>query len=160
MRILPLLYLTVSLGVWGLFGQERSETKPRDEATAGSGDVSPERAESSASGKKKPRAAEHQTPFGVMRVKVKEEPAAASASSDTGLRFTEIEEQGEFVVFRRDTPFGAQSWKKKRSELTDEDRELMKQVRAAQAGKRGTLKSADRATKPADKPAAPPPAAK
>jgi hypothetical protein len=39
--------------------------------------------------------------------------------------FVSVEQQGELVIFRRKTPFGSQVWKKKKSELTDEERALL-----------------------------------
>jgi hypothetical protein len=63
-----------------------------------------------------------QTPFGPAKVTPAEPLPAAELSDDP---FIWAEEKGDLVVFRRKTPFGAQVWKKKKSELTADEQAIL-----------------------------------
>ena len=84
-----------------------------------------------------------QTPFGPARAKKPEEipqPAETRPAED----FVEVEEKGDLIVFTKKTPFGPQIWKKKRSELSDSERELV-----ARKGKQADPKQPAPVSKPA-----------
>ena len=70
------------------------------------------------------------TPFGWKKAaeKAEETPPPPASSS-----FVEVEEQGDTIVFKRRTPFGRQSWRKKRSDLTPQEQEMLKVHRAKQS---------------------------
>ena len=65
-----------------------------------------------------------QTPFGpsVRAEEGSREAALRVVKDDPMLK---IEESGEVVTFKRRTPFGEQVWRRKRSELTDLEKEMM-----------------------------------
>ncbi len=59
------------------------------------------------------------TPFGIMKAEEKPEPQTA-VEQDAG--FT-VEEDGEIIRFSKTTPFGLTRWSKKKTELTETERE-------------------------------------
>lgn len=61
-----------------------------------------------------------QTPFGL--VKLEDKPAAPVVEDPTPTTVTDL---GDSVKFERKTPFGLQSWTKKKADLTDEDKALI-----------------------------------
>jgi hypothetical protein len=63
-----------------------------------------------------------QTPFGPVEATPEQPAPAASLAADP---FVSAEEQGELVIFRRQTPFGSQVWKKKKSELNADEQALL-----------------------------------
>lgn len=63
-----------------------------------------------------------QTPFGPAKGTPSEPLPESELSSDP---FVSAEEKGDLVIFRRKTPFGAQVWKKKKSELTADERAIL-----------------------------------
>jgi hypothetical protein len=63
-----------------------------------------------------------QTPFGPVEATSEQPPPRADFAADP---FVSAEERGEMVIFRRKTPFGSQVWKKKKSELTSEEKALL-----------------------------------
>ena len=66
------------------------------------------------------------TPFGVMRNAVKEgdSQAAPQATSHTSAA-TRVIDKGDTVRFEQPGPFGAISWEKKKTELTDQERQIV-----------------------------------
>lgn len=102
---------------------------------------SPERAEG--------KAATRNTPFGRVRQDANPQPAPKPEKpSETGL--VSAEAKGDTVTFRRKTPFGNQVWTRKRSELSEDEKEIL----ANQSS--GGKKAGEAKPKPA---AAPKPAA-
>ncbi len=61
------------------------------------------------------------TPFGT----VKRRPANVATDKFAGTRNIEVEENGDVITFRRATPFGKQTWKRKRSELSAFDKRVL-----------------------------------
>ncbi len=72
-----------------------------------------------------------QTPFGPSLRAVKEESNGTARRALKDDPMLKIEESGDTVTFKRRTPFGEQVWRKKRSELTDLEKEMMEARRAA-----------------------------
>ena len=75
------------------------------------------------------------TPFGPMKFPVKTEDSASEASADA---FLKVVEEGDSLRFRRQTPFGATEWVRKKSELNETEkqaweRELRKSESSAPA---------------------------
>jgi len=54
----------------------------------------------------------------------------------------QVEEKGDTIVFKRRTPFGVQAWTKKRSELTTEEQEMLRDHQAKQAEAKPTRPAA------------------
>ena len=72
------------------------------------------------------------TPFGnTVRAADPEPEPARTLADDPLLR---VEEKGDTVTFRRQTPFGDQVWKKKRAELTPEEQSLVEARKRAPGG--------------------------
>jgi hypothetical protein len=61
-----------------------------------------------------------ETPFGPMKFPVKTEEAARESSADA---FLKVVEQGDNLRFSRQTPFGVTEWVRKKSELTDSEKQ-------------------------------------
>jgi hypothetical protein len=63
------------------------------------------------------------TPFGVTTRSTDAKPKPArKPGPDPRVRF---EENGDTITFRRQTPFGDQVWTRKRSELTDAEKQIL-----------------------------------
>jgi hypothetical protein len=92
--------------------KESKESKPKKSATA----------RPAAKQTDRPARPVKQTPFGPVEAKPEEAPPTPELSSDS---LVSAEEKGDLVVFRRKTPFGDQVWKKKKSELTPDERKLL-----------------------------------
>ena len=60
------------------------------------------------------------TPFGVMKFPVKTEDSVRENSADA---FLKIGEEGDNLRFSRQTPFGVTEWVRKKSELTDTEKQ-------------------------------------
>ncbi len=63
-----------------------------------------------------------ETPFGL--VKMEDKPAATEPVVDKGTPVI-VKDQGETVRFEKNTPFGIQTWTKKKTELNDYEKTLM-----------------------------------
>jgi hypothetical protein len=63
-----------------------------------------------------------QTPFGWMKAERKDIPEAVPATVD--LPETRVAEDGDSVRFERNTPFGMTRWKRKKSELTEQEKQI------------------------------------
>lgn len=70
------------------------------------------------------------TPFGVMRSAAQD---GADAASD--LAGVKAVEAGDTVRFTKPSPFGPIQWEKKKTDLTDEERAVLKRQSATQDGK-------------------------
>lgn len=70
------------------------------------------------------------TPFGVIRSEAM--PATAASASLDGVKAFD---QGDTVRFERQSPFGVVKWEKKKTELTDEERDLVAKQAAGQNAK-------------------------
>jgi glucose/arabinose dehydrogenase len=66
-----------------------------------------------------------QTPFGI--VKMEDKPPAAVVEDNSNPVM--VTDQGESVKFVKKTPFGLQSWTRKKTELSDEEKALMQDSR-------------------------------
>lgn len=66
-----------------------------------------------------------QTPFGLS--KMEDKPAAAVVEAKPTP--TTVTDLGDSVKFSRKTPFGAQTWTKKKADLTDEEKALLQENR-------------------------------
>jgi hypothetical protein len=89
------------------------------------------------------------TPFGV--VKMNDNPDAERAPAERGNPFSEAKtdttksnvptvtviEEGEMVRFERSTPFGPSRWTRKKSELSEGEREMLARYRTAKSGNTG-----------------------
>lgn len=73
-----------------------------------------------------------QTPFGTSDYGDAEPPDEEPETLATSPH-VEVEEKGDTIIFKRKTPFGNQVWKKKRAELTAEERQLLNRRRKAAA---------------------------
>lgn len=108
--------IVVAFLAFGLAGAAVAETeraaKPAKENTAAKTAEKDEAA----------KAETTQTPFGPAKVVPSEPLPESELSSDP---FVSAEEKGDMVIFRRKTPFGAQVWKKKKSELTADERAIL-----------------------------------
>ena len=62
-----------------------------------------------------------QTPFGWMKAERKDVPEAAPAAV---LPETRVVENGDSVRFERNTPFGMARWKRKKSEMTEQEKQI------------------------------------
>ncbi len=69
------------------------------------------------------------TPFGQAKTTSVPRPPRPSASGVSHL--VKVEEQGDTIVFRQRMPFGEKVWKRARTELSDQERELLEEHRAA-----------------------------
>jgi hypothetical protein len=108
-------------------GQEKSkEAATKSEAKANESQVEHERKPAKPG---KDSGDVRQTPFGSTRVTEdaarQKEPAVSSVSHLITLR-----EQGDTIVFTQKTPFGPRRWERKESQLSDQERELLKMHRA------------------------------
>jgi hypothetical protein len=63
-----------------------------------------------------------QTPFGWMKAERKDFPEAAPVAVD--LPETRVVEDGDSVRFERNTPFGMHRWKRKKSEMTEQEKQI------------------------------------
>ncbi len=80
-----------------------------------------------------------QTPFGWMKAERKDIPEAAPAA----LPETRVAEDGDSVRFERNTPFGMTRWKRKKSELTEQEKQIFDRA----SGPAGNAYSAKPASK-------------
>lgn len=108
--------IVVALLAFGVVGMAVAETKPATEPAKGK--PAAQAAKESGSAK----AETTQTPFGPAKVTPAEPLPESELSSDP---FVSAEEKGDLVIFRRRTPFGAQVWKKKKSELTADEQAIL-----------------------------------
>jgi hypothetical protein len=69
-----------------------------------------------------PAAKTRQTPFGPVKATSEKPQPSSGLAADP---FVSARQEGDVVIFSRKTPFGAQVWKKKKSELSDEERALL-----------------------------------
>jgi hypothetical protein len=79
--------------------------------------------------KQQPKAETRRTPFGEAKSATKTDDAPPVASTSP---FIEVEEKGDTVIFQRRTPFGPQEWRKKRSDLTPQEEEMLRAHQAKQ----------------------------
>jgi hypothetical protein len=70
------------------------------------------------------------TPFGVMRSEVT--PAPAASPSLTGVKAFD---EGDKFRFEKPSPFGTVTWEKKKTDLTDDERDLVTRQAAGQNAK-------------------------
>lgn len=72
----------------------------------------------------------HETPFGVSRIPDVGEPAPAVSVATPKEQLVKATDNGETVKFQRQTPFGVTNWEKKKSDLTDEERQILEAQQA------------------------------
>jgi hypothetical protein len=70
------------------------------------------------------------TPFGVMRSRTSSAPVATTLPSDV-----KVFDEGDKVRFERPTPFGVMKTEKKKSDLTDDERNLLDSQTATPSAK-------------------------
>jgi len=70
------------------------------------------------------------TPFGRSKSTSEKKPKPSPPATTP---FMQVEEEGDSIVFKRRTPFGVQAWTKKRSELTAEEKEMLRDHQAKQS---------------------------
>jgi hypothetical protein len=63
------------------------------------------------------------TPFGWMKAEQKDDQKAAAVST-TPAPETRVVEDGDNVRFERNTPFGVQRWTRKKTEMTEEEKQI------------------------------------
>jgi hypothetical protein len=66
-----------------------------------------------------------QTPFGIVKMEDKAPAAAVEDRSNPVV----VKDQGESVKFEKKTPFGLQSWTRKKTDLTDDEKALIEDSR-------------------------------
>ncbi len=92
---------------------------------------SPESEKSSTGEVKQPaEKASRRTPFGKTKGVAKPNGPAPQAATSP---YMEVEETGDTIVFKRRTPFGQQTWKKKRSELNPQEEKMLRAHQAKQS---------------------------
>lgn len=74
------------------------------------------------------------TPFGITKMEEKARDEALRARDAAPVEKVRVTDQGETVLFERSTPLGKQSWQKKRTELTAEERSWLEKDAGAPAG--------------------------
>jgi hypothetical protein len=90
------------------------------------------------------------TPFGIVKMNSEAKPAETipvergnpfgdgkSASSKITPPIVNVIEEGDMVRFERSTPFGPSRWTRKKSELNEDEREMLERSRTAKQGKPG-----------------------
>jgi len=110
--------VAVSVGTGSLHAEQRGPSRSKPPAAS----VDKEKA-STEKAKETHGDGDRRTPFGRTKSPEKRTETASSPSSSP---FVEVEEKGDKIVFKRRTPFGGQTWKKKRSELTPQEQEMLK----------------------------------
>ena len=71
------------------------------------------------------------SPFGFVKTAAPEDkPAASPAAAE--LKGTKVIDKGDSVRFERPSPFGKVVWEKKKTELTDSERQLIDEQKAPQ----------------------------
>jgi len=71
-----------------------------------------------------------QTPFGLVRFEAKEDDDAG-ATPDPAVSLIQAFDEGDEVRFERTSPFGLQRWTRKKTELTDVEREAWERAQKA-----------------------------
>jgi hypothetical protein len=111
----PILIVLLAVGLAGAAAAETEKAaKPAKQETA----AKPEKKSETA------KAETRQTPFGPAKV-LPPDPNPAPSRELSDDPFVSAEEKDGLVVFRRKTPFGAQVWKKKKSELTESEQAIL-----------------------------------
>jgi len=104
-------------------GPSRTKMPPLSAEQAASSKAKAEQPPSSPPSSKEVR----RTPFGETKSVAK---AADKVAPPATSPFIEVEEKGDTIIFQRRTPFGRQTWSKKRSELTPQEEEMMRAHKA------------------------------
>ena len=65
------------------------------------------------------------SPFGVIKTVAPETGADTRANPNQAAAATKVTDKGDTVQFERSTPFGPTKWEKKKSDLTDEERQMV-----------------------------------
>ena len=65
------------------------------------------------------------SPFGVIKSAIQDDPDSPKPVQHAGNSATKAIDKGDTVQFERSTPFGPVKWEKKKSELTDEERQIV-----------------------------------
>ena len=107
-------------------------------------------ASSKAKAEQPPSKETRRTPFGETKSVAK---AADKVAPPATSPFIEVEEKGDTIIFQRRTPFGRQTWSKKRSELTPQEEEMLRAHQARQSA--DTTGSAGDGVKAKTEPASP-----
>ena len=110
--------------------QERESQAPKAAAA-----VKPSSSKRSEKASDDAEPATRMTPFGQAKTTSAPRPPRPSASGVSHL--VKVEEQGDTIIFRQRTPFGEKVWKRARTELSDQERELLEAHRAAKPSSAG-----------------------
>jgi hypothetical protein len=65
------------------------------------------------------------TPFGISKTEDVSAPSSAMPAPAPAGQETKAIDKGDTVTFQRNTPFGATTWDKKKTDLTDEERHIL-----------------------------------
>jgi len=113
--------LTALLCTASLFAAQAGETRDKTAKTAKT--AKPVAEKSSKDADDASSLETKRTPFGRSKSSSEKKP---EVSAPVTTPFMEVEEKGDDIVFKRRTPFGPQSWTKKRSDLTSEEQEMLR----------------------------------
>ena len=72
------------------------------------------------------------SPFGVSRMQDMSDPAATADPARQVTSFDKFTEDGDVIRFERATPFGPLKWERKKTELTDEERQAIAAFKPAE----------------------------
>ena len=121
------LFLLVSMAAFAASATAPKDPKSREQRAATAAKASAD----DRSGEK--RSTTRKTPFGAVKTtNSTARPAGPSAAAVSHL--VKVEERGDTIVFRQRTPFGETVWKRARTELSAQERELLETHRAGKPG--------------------------
>jgi len=119
---------------WGAWAAAQDAPAGQDKKTPEQEKSSEAEASSSTEKKsKKSKKVYRETPFGPALVDPDQKRQRPEKPERFG-PFVRFEKKGDLYIFRRETPFGDQVWKRKSSELTPLEQELIERTRKEQAG--------------------------
>lgn len=117
-------HVVVAVLAIGLAGAAFAETE-KDGKTAAKPESSASESKAARAEKTKPAqpaAKTRQTPFGPVKATSEKPRPSSGLAADP---FVSAKQEGDVVIFSRKTPFGDQVWRKKKSELSDEEQALL-----------------------------------
>ena len=125
-RVVSLL-LFMSIAAFAASATAPKDPKPHEPRAATAAKASAD----DGSGEKRPTT--RKTPFGEAKTtNSNSRPAGPSAAAVSHL--VKVEERGDTIVFRQRTPFGEKVWKRARTELSAQERELLETHQAGKSG--------------------------
>ncbi len=147
MRISAII-LSVCLCGTAIFAAPEKPPSPREVREAEKAREKKRRAGSQkgASADRSQAAASSPAPFGTL-IRTESAEAAEQPEAELPLWLFDIEEKGANVTISKKTPFGVTSYTKPKTELTEQERDLVERHRAAKA--HGSLSDAKQSAQPA-----------